>query len=272
MGHPFIILCSARICVKAVQCTWRHPCALQRKASTTNCIGGKDFTLSDAKANAAGLHTPAPRAHKGRPLKSVAGSKGHAVQQQLAELKCALAREARAVASSSSSGDLEVNPCRRLALKTQSDRWSTEQDQKLQVHEETKAKKRDALQADLLRAGAEPERKQKLPKLELRSNNGALRGMLENPGSWTCRVVRCCFGYQTQLVLKRLVLFEAWFSAQSHPLWHARVGKDGAFCCRRCGKHLQLSAIVIGPHQGRPGRGSYIYVYIYIYIILFGVV
>jgi len=36
----------------------------------------------------------------------------------------------------------------------------------LQVHAETKAKKRDALQADLLRAGAGPERKQKLRKLE----------------------------------------------------------------------------------------------------------
>jgi len=54
-------------------------------------FGGKDFTVSDARANAAGLHTPAPRTHKGAPQKSKAGSKQHAVQQQLAELKRALA-------------------------------------------------------------------------------------------------------------------------------------------------------------------------------------
>ena len=98
-------------------------------------FGGKDFTVSDAKANAAGLHTPAPRTHKGIPQKSVAGSKQHAVQQQLAELKRALAGEAGAVASATVSED-DVKQFQRLALETQKERQSAQQlEEQLEKHD-----------------------------------------------------------------------------------------------------------------------------------------
>ena len=57
------------------------------------------YSKCDAKTNVAGLQTMVPRTHKGLPQKTHAGSKRHAVQQQLVELKSAFVGTAGAVAS-----------------------------------------------------------------------------------------------------------------------------------------------------------------------------
>ena len=140
-----------------------HLC-LQAQHYYYSLYGGRDCTQSDAKANMAGLQTMIPRTHKGLPQKTQAGSKRHAVQQQLVELKSALVGTAGSVAS-----DPQGHEFRQLALAAQAERWSAQQEKRLEGHESIRVRKRDAVLADLMPAGAHPGRKQKLTEMEAKA-------------------------------------------------------------------------------------------------------